>query len=211
MLMKKRYRGFTLTEILISGVIAGVLVLALTQTDMTRVRIQQDLRQQEGAAAQQQQAMVAALHISKHLEAADRMNVLSPSNIQLRIALADDVDNPASYRWDEYRLSGNNLEYFSDATPPCAAPMILSEQITGLTFAYTDEAIDPPGGPVFAAGPEDNNVITYTLTWDDGARSQQFVGEITSRNISYSNIFIAGNSDSGRGLSAAAPAIPAAC
>lgn len=201
--------GFTLMEILVAGMIAVIIIFAMTRVDLTRVRIQQELRLQ--AASQQQQAMLAVSHISKHLEIADRINRVSASNIQFRIPIANNLDAAASYRWDEYRLNAGNLEYFrAVAGPPCGTPVVLVEQITGLSFDFRDRAPDPPAGQVFAAGPEDNNVIEFTLTWTEAARSQAFIGEVTSRHIPYSDIQ-AGVTDSGQGLSRFAPGIPAVC
>lgn len=111
---------------------------------------------------------------------------------------------PANYRWVQHkRVQGpsadplDELRYY--ATPPgCGSSEVRAGQITSLTFQFIDQAPPPPGGD--ACGPQDENLLGYELTWDDGAgRTQTFRGAVAIRAGAYTNLN-ATCSDSGAGL-----------
>ncbi len=221
-MLKGSKSGFTLAEVLISSLLMSVVAIGVYSIDVSRLRIQNDLRRATGATSDDLSTELAVLHIQKNLEKADRVVMLDTNadliwdGIMVRtttgVNLADASDQN-NYRWDEYRLGGggNDLLYFSGIAPICPGATTLARQITGLTFSFRDEGPNPPGGqPVFATGPEDNNVVSYTVSWNDGTRSHGFVGEVTLRAAPYSNLNTA-NGDSGEGTAGTIPTVPAQC
>ena len=144
-------------------------------------------------------------------EDADRiviLNASTPGALQIRrVECVEPIQSscytdPARFVWEEYRLAGTNLEFIQIPGGVCATPTILADNVTALTFRFTDES---PCQPFGAAGPQDNNVIAYELTWNDGTLQQEFVGQMTSRLISCSSLPQTvlnpdGTGDSGIGL-----------
>ena len=89
--------------------------------------------------------------------------------------------------------------------------------ITAFNLAFSeDRAGFPPGGDGDLTGdgapdPQDNNIIEYQVTWDNGTgQSRTFRGEVTSRAIPYSDVSIA-TGDSGAGLLLPTQALPPPC
>ncbi len=222
-------RGMTLTEVLVASVLAVVVIIGIGSIDMTRIRITQDIRNPGLATSELTRAALAAQGISSHLLRADRLNMVEGSLYQARIpsmtttgctgagVVPDQscLDDPLNYRWDEYVLDGDQLVLYTDTrankldpndpTPQCSAKIVLASQIqdAAVTFHWRDVAPPPPGGDPFPTSPDDNNVVSYSLTWDDGAgHSQTFPGTVTIRGGSYSNVNTggAGVGDSGTGL-----------
>ncbi|MBI3322040.1 MAG: hypothetical protein HYZ91_07230 [Candidatus Omnitrophica bacterium] len=228
--MKHAARGLTLTEVMIASTLAVVVIVIIGVLDMTRFRMQEDLRRHSPVGSEQGQAALAAFTLGKNLERADRINILSTGiaaaaptgavgfgNVQLRrVECAPApvtpacLDNPASYHWDEYRRVGGALQYFANTQIPanCASPVILAREVTSLTFRYVNAAGPPPGGDPFAPDPADNNALRYELRWDNGLagtdhRSRRFLSVVLSRAIAYSNVNaqgIGGPTDSGTGI-----------
>ncbi len=212
--------GFTLAELLIASLLMTIVALGVNSIDVSRLRIQNDLRRVTGATSDEMLTELAVLNIQKNLEVASRVVMLDADadavwdGIEVRTTTGLDLanpSNPVNYRWDEYRLgAANDLLYFSGVgAGPCAA-VTLARQITGLTFAFRNEApLDPPAGQVFLAGPEDNNVVSYAIFWNSGIQTHNFVGEVTLRMAPYSNLGAA-NGDSGGGTEGLT-AVPVPC
>ena len=215
-------RGMTLTEVLIASALGVVVIIALYAVDNARFRIYEDLRKRS-AVGSETYAALAALHIAKHLERADRLNIPSSGVLQVRIPacakLADPVaclNDPTKYQWDQYRLNAaaTELDFFINTGAGCGTRTPLAGQITALSFTYKDEVtLRPPGGE---PANQDNNVVKYALTWANGpprtGRTHVFGSEVTSRAIPYSDVGVTGN-ESGCGLLPCGPPIdpPSVC
>ena len=241
MSMMRAQRGMTLSEVMIASVVAFVVVIGIGAVDVTRFRIEEDIRQRAALVSpEHEEAARATILITKGFERADRINRLGASSIQVRIPESD-FDCPVAptadctavctgctgalppsccleiaknYRWDQYRLSGTNLEVYRDraATAACPAAQVLARQISSLSFDYLHVAAAPPGGEALdldgdgVKEPEDNNLMTYALTLANGGRTHTFRGSVTIRDGVYSdlNTSPAGRlGDSGSGLAAA--------
>jgi hypothetical protein len=205
MLTLRDARGFTLTELLLAAGLAGLVVLAAETVFGTAVRLQVELRERNrgsGPGSQEASAGYAVLHLAKHLELADRLVRNGADSVQMRIppfsADLGDLDEELNYRWDQYRREAatGELRYYRGG---CAAPLVLAREVDQFTIDYRDRAANPPGGQVFSAGPEDNNVLEYVLRWRDGPRTHAFRGETTGRELSYTDLG-ANAGDSGWGL-----------
>lgn len=200
-------QGFTLTELLLASAMTGMVIIGANTIFGTAIRVQIDLqRNRSGALSQEMAAGLAVVRIAKHLEVADRINRVSATSLQVRMppASAADLDDPAAYRWDQYRWDPapqKALLLFQDIAGGCPAPVVLAREIASVSFDYRNRGpLAPPSGTEpFAPGAEDNNVIEYTVVWDDGARGHQYQGEITARGIPYSDV-AANGGDSGLGL-----------
>ena len=223
MLMRAAWeQGLTLMELMVASTIAMVVAFGVWTMDVGRFRMNEELRERSGVATYQgQAALTAAMKLAKSLESADRINVVStnPGDVKIRLfaPVADCgigcigggnpdpccFDNPANYRWEQYRLTGNDLQWYRDMGT-CAL-RIIAREITGLTVVFQDAALAaPPGGEPM--GGADNNLLQYTVTWDNGLpgprnRTQTFTGQVTSRAIPYSDVNAAAG-DSGWGLDA---------
>jgi len=189
---------------------------------------------------EQREAAIAALFLSKQIERADRSviredgipgapmpSASGPGKLQLRTPELDTdagpctgcsgstpspccLDIAANYRWDEFRLNGDRLEYFRDVPSGCGAPQVMARQITDFTLAYMDRAaLAPPGGEPFDPDTRDSNLLRFTILWDDGGlptpRTHEFLGEIALNGAGYTELGAgcpnpSGPCDSGRGL-----------
>ena len=224
--MLKNRRGLTLTEVLVAATLGVVVIMGIGLVDVGRFRMGEDLRQRTGISAGQGDVALAAMHLTKNLERADRINLTAASGIQIRVpslqgACAVGIpasacfDDPNNFRWDQYRLTAGQVRYYSDTGAGCGTLRVLTTQVTAMTFAYVnDYAGAPPGGepPV-----QDNNAVSYSLTWDNGLagpqnRTQIFSGQAVARAVPYSNVNAAAPGDSGSGLSTGGlPNPPALC
>ena len=187
--MSNTKRGFTLMEIIIASMLAGVVILGIGSIDVTRVRMEEEIRRRSAwASPSQLEAALAALHITKHLEHADRLNLVGPNSVQIRMPIDTNFDVATNYVWEQYRRNGSNeLQFYSDTGAGCGNVRRLARDITLLTFQYEDRAPSPPGNAPLPLD-QDNNVLSYALTWDDGTRSQVFSGEITIRAGAYTDV-----------------------
>ncbi len=222
-MLKRSQAGFTLAELLISSLLMSVVAIGIYSIDVSRLRIQNDLRRAAGATSDELLTELAVMDIQKSLEQADRVVMLDTNAdgtwdvIQVRTttgtgANLSDPSDLNNYRWDQYSLVGGDLLYFKNIPPAGACPqsVVMARQITGLTFNFRNEAIKaPPGGEPFITG-DDNNVVSYTVSWNDGTRSHGFAGEVTLRGAPYSNLNAAVG-DSGEGTAGALPAVPIPC
>ena len=221
-------RGITLTEVIVASAIAILIALGVIALDAGRIRSQEALRRRSGLLTDQAQvALAASIRLAKSLESADRIVLVngSPSDdVQLRTfdpntdcagqanscvaPFATGVpaqccyDLAANYRWGEYARTGppaNELRYYRDTDAGCANLTVLSSEVGRLDFSFVDA--QPPVGA-------DNNVLSYSLLWDNGLTGAQnlthtFAGQVTSRPIPYSSVnanVITIPADSGSGL-----------
>ena len=181
--------------------------MAIGNIDITRLLLSRDARQR---VANQHEAGLAAAHLTRSLIQADRVRLLdasctagaSPSGcIQLRLSTATsgnptDFDDPAKYRWLQYRYdsAAHEVRYY-DAVPsagPCSGPSLTFVTISGLTVSYHNEAPTPPGGDPPS---QDNNVVGFVIQPEVG---QAYESEVTLRPLAYTNIGAVGT-DSGTG------------
>ena len=222
-------RGVTLTEVLVATTIAVIVVVGFTLTDLGRSRIEQDLRKRAGPRIAQIKPTLALQHLAQRLEQADRLIIVNsgtPGGFGILRVRRAGVGCPepiqptcyttaAGFVWEEYRRNGTNLEFVEIPGGVCAAPTVLSDNVTSLTFRFADES---PCQPFGVSGPQDNNTLAYVLTWNDGTQQQEFVGQMTSRLISCSTLPSTsfdpgtGTGDSGIGLAPVGVSDPpAAC
>jgi hypothetical protein len=223
----------TLTEVLIASSLAVMVVVGLVNFDTTSFRIQQELRDRARLGSTEPLVGLAGRHIARALQQADQLFIrntgLSDGQGDLQVRLptmtrdtppsctgcigagavppACCFNDPANYRWDEYRLVGDELRFYADTAPSCDRMTVLARGVSGVAFTYRHEAQDPPGPPppVDPDSPTaDNNVLEYALTWDNGERddeqrTREFRSEVISRAIPYSHVN-AGTGRSGSGL-----------
>lgn len=113
-----RRRGVTLMELLLASTLGAGVLFALAKVDIARILISQKTA---GIAEIQLDPGLAVMHVSRSLVNADRVNVLDPSNIQIRMPrpILDlenpGLDDPANYAWVQYKLVGTDLQYLDDA------------------------------------------------------------------------------------------------
>ena len=145
-------RGLTLAELLIASTLAFVVVMGITSIDVSRVRVEQDLRQRAAAGySEEMRAALAATRFAKSFEEADRIvlydsgftgvcpNPSGPrkAKIQVRYVTcpttppdATCLNTASNYHWDEYRISGAactsispcTIEYLRDIPPTAPTP-----------------------------------------------------------------------------------------
>ena len=219
-------RGLTLLELLLATAISMVILAAVFLMDVSRTRMHQGLRDTSAVLTEQGRAALSGvLQLTKFLEPADRIVLVSGSNVQFRTFEGDTDAGPCvgcagspppsccfdlggNYRWDQAALVGDALTLWRNTEAGCGTSRVLARQITSATFQFgNDVAPPPPGGE---PGPNDLNLIEYSLTWDNGVtRSQVFAGQVTSRAIPYSSLG-ATTADSGTGLAPAGVSDPPA-
>ena len=183
-------RGLTLLETVVSSALVLIVVLiAGTATDSLR-----PLERQLRLDLDHMRAAASTAHIAKRLEGADRLNLVPASGLyQIRtltcppgIPAPGCFDTPANYHWHQYRLSGEELRFYTNTEAGCGSMQVLAKQIQLLSFAFVnEEPLAPPGGE---PPNQDNNVVEYRLRWSHDGRSQEFVGEETIRAGAYTNI-----------------------
>ena len=80
-------RGLTLTELLIAASIAFLVIAGIGVIDISRIRTEVELRQRSGLSSEEGRAALAGVQLQKHLEDADRLNLISggsPASLQIR-------------------------------------------------------------------------------------------------------------------------------
>lgn len=180
--MNPTTHGVTLLELMIASAIAAVIMLGLGMIEGTRARVTKAVRQPLFTEPERKNAALAAVHLAKSLETADRFErIAEGTNWRLNVRLPNCLtanpacfDNPFSYRWVQYRLdtaSGELRMYrfaLAGAPPvrplPCPARYVLAREITALDF--------PTLGP---------NLVQYRVTWTSGTRSHTFQGQVITR------------------------------
>ena len=165
--MKKS--GFALIEMLTATALALVVILAIGQVDVTRVRLSEEVRRRGSL-----EPALALAHMAKYLQQADRIQLNSATDVQFRIPLGTTFDVPGNYQWYQYKLVGTTLRFCSGAAVDAQF------QLSGaapLAIQYRDEAPAPPGGepPV-----QDNNVLEVLI-------NNQYRDEVTIRAGAYTN------------------------
>ena len=198
-----RRPGITLLELLIAVILGVVILLGIGQVDVTRIYIGNQVRRN---SVPQTEASIAATHLLKTLEQADRVFLAAPDSIQIRVPQggpAVNLDDAASYRWVQYRYdSGSQEILYFDPVSPCTVAQRFGDCrstpqspacFTSLTVQYQDESSTPPGGDPSGqnlAPPEDNNMLEMTVQWTDQQTNvaQQFVSQMTMRAGAYTNL-----------------------
>jgi hypothetical protein len=179
-------RGMTLIELMTATVLSVLVILAIGQVDVSRVRLSDEVRRR---ATAQSEAALALAHMAKSLQQADRIQWINPSDIQFRRFIGDPtapgaLDNAANYRWAQYQLVDINpvdgtmdtIRFYDDTAGGCGVDD--SFGASGLTIQYRDEAVAPPGGepPV-----QDNNVLQMTI-------EGRYTTEVTIRGGAYTDL-----------------------
>jgi len=175
-------RGVTLLELMIASAIAAVIAFGLGTMEGSRARMTEEIRRQAGLLEpDHKNAALAATHLAKSLETADRFErIAEGANWRLNVRLPDCqtadptcFDNALKYQWVQYRLdtaSGELRMYrfartASLARPlPCPAGQVLAREVTALAF--------PTVG---------SNLVQYQVTWTSGTRSHTFQGQVITR------------------------------
>ena len=149
--------GVTLLELLLASSVGMVVLLAMAHVDVTRILVGQDARDLSEIQAEPSFALT---HLTRSVIQADRVNLISASNIQIRIPPRPEtgLDDPNNYRWVQYRLNGTEIRYFT--TGPCAVASRF-RNVGSLQIQYRDESPAPPGGEPLAG--LDNNVLAITV------------------------------------------------
>ncbi len=110
--------GVTLMEVLLASSIGVVILLAMAHVDVTRIFVGQ---QAKDLSEIQAEPAFALTHLARSIVQADRVNLISPSNIQIRIppitGTQADLNDPTKYAWVQYRLDGTTLRYFNPTNP----------------------------------------------------------------------------------------------
>jgi hypothetical protein len=179
-------RGFGLIEMITATALALIVILAIGQVDVTRVRLSEEVRKR-GAL----EPALALAHMANHLKQADRINLVSPTNVQFRVPLGTNFDVADNYQWHQYKLDGTTLQF-------CTGDSVDAQfsGITALDIHYEDvEPLAPPGGDPFDPAPEDNNVLEFVIN----DINDQYRSEVTIRAGAYTNFMMglapAGTSD----------------
>lgn len=176
-------RGMTLIEILTATVVLSVVViLAIGQVDVTRVRLSEEVRR---SGTGQAEAALALAHIVRSIQEADRVQLLSSISIQLRRFMGDPaapgaLDNGANYLWVQYRFDAalGAILFFDDTAAGCVESTRFS--VSSLDMKFIDPSPAPPGGEPFASG-DDNNVLDVKV---DG----RYSGRGTMRSGAYTKV-----------------------
>ena len=191
--MRRAERGLTLAELLIASTLAMVVMLGIMTMESGRSRMEGELHERSGLTSTQGEAGRATVVMANFLANSDRVKIVSPSHIELRAPIGcwgagvpapGCFDNPANYGWEQFKLNGTTLEQYQGN---CGSMIVLARNITALAFARGS-----------------NNVIQYTLTWNNGSpgpqnRTHQFSGQVVVRGAVEPGLFGTA-ADSGLGL-----------
>lgn len=177
--MSRVEQGVTLLEVMIASAIAAIVAIGISTIEGSRARMTEEIRRQAGLMEpERKNAALAAVHLAKALETADRFNFPAAGVYQMRLPVCpttppdpscfDDADN---YEWRQYRRNGNELRLYRRHPWPagagCPAPQVLARDVTNLTIDF------PSAG--------DTNIVRYAITWDNGPRDQTFRGRVITR------------------------------
>jgi prepilin-type N-terminal cleavage/methylation domain-containing protein len=96
--------GLTLLEMIVAIALSGVVILAIGQFDVSRVRIASTMR-----ALGQPEGGLALLYMARSLQSADQVVLVSPTTIKFRQFTGDPtipgaLNAPANYTWRQYRF-----------------------------------------------------------------------------------------------------------
>jgi len=197
--------GMTLTEVLIATTLAMVVLFGILTADVARFRMGEDIRKHSSVMSPERgNAALAVIHLAKHLERADRLDLGNtvPGLYQIRWpagCIVGGVLQPVtcfnkqeSYEWDQYQLTGNQLKFNTVTTDPlgnrtCGAWTVLSRQIAAFTLQYINGGFPPPGTPPLDV---DNNMAQFALQWSDptSGLNQTFQSQVAIRARAYTNV-----------------------
>lgn len=178
--------GFTLTEILVAASLAVVVILAIGQVDVSRVRLSEELRRRANTRGE---AALAQADMARSLQSADRIYVVSPTSVQFRRFIGGNptapgvLDDDANYQWAQYTLvdvdpvdgTMDTIRRYQGSSCGIVERFLVSS----LNIAYVDVGTpSPPGGE---PPDQDNNVLQFTI---DG----RYTTEVTIRNGAYTNL-----------------------
>ncbi len=228
--------GVTLFELLIASSLALVVILAIGQVDVTRVRMVNQVTNNV-----QPEAELALASIVKEINAADRIKLWSTGTsslnpyhsanycptgqasctaaIFIRVPIGTDFDNLTSnnYRWEQYSFNSTAKEVRYYTTFPAAlggvcTPTARYHSINGATMQFWDQTISPPGSDPFG-GPDNNTLqITITVTDPTTGAVKPYTGQATLRSAGYTNVGAADPAndawDTGLGLTQAGVSDP---
>ena len=193
--------GITMLELMIASVIGIVIMLALGNIDATRVYLTNQIRSSSTSLSDASFAVSLAI---RDIQQADRVVVLNPTSLQVRIPLpaaATDLDNPANYKWVEYQYDdvAREIILYDPATSctvrqrfgRCTANDAVC--FSGLNIRYGNESPAPPGGDPNGPSlnpPDDNNTLQFTISWTDSKTNvtQSLTNQATMRASAYTNL-----------------------
>jgi len=183
--------GITLFELLIASALGLVVILAIGQVDVTRIFLTKEM---SGSLGVQAEASLAVAYLARSLQQADRVNLISPSNVQLRYVVCPTTppdsacfDNAANYRWAQYRHDSATKEIrYVDPASSCTVASRFRD-VDSLSIRYRDEAPPPPGGdpPV-----QDNNILELVVSTTDpqSGNPLTYTSEAVIRAGAYTNL-----------------------
>ena len=166
-----------MTEVITASAISLLVVILIGQVDLTRVYLSNQARlNATGGTA----AALLLGHMQQLLQQSDRINLVSPTDIQFRrpsTASGVNLDLASSYTWAQYQLVGTQVLFYDDTGGGCGVNQTFDD-ITALDIVYDDVAIPPPGGdpPV-----QDNNTLGVAV-------NTRFILNITIRGAGYTNV-----------------------
>jgi len=223
MIANRSEHGLTITELLIASVLVVLVAFGIVAVDSGRTQMHMEVLERSGLIAGQAEVGLAAVGIAERLATADRLNLNAGTGVyQFRVPVMQGpcaggapapgcFDNPANYRWDQYRLNAGELRLYTNTGGGCGTMRVAARNVGALSFTYQDQAAAPPGGD---GAVQDNNLVGYAATWDNGRlppnnHTQVFQGWVASRAIPYSDVNTTAT-ESGSGLSAGAVSPPPA-
>ena len=168
-------QGFTLTELLVASALAVTVAIGITTMESSRVQMQEEILERSGLTSGQGEVALATVQLSERIAMADWARLDNAGGVfQFRIptgcVIAACLDNPASYRWDQYRLAGGVLQLYTNTGPGggCGTVRTVARNVTGLVFT------------------EAPNELAYVLSWDNGMaapkrHTHEFRGRVVSR------------------------------
>ena len=165
---RETQRGVTLIELLVAAALAFTVAIGIATMEGSRTQMQEELVKRTRELGD---AALATVQLSERLALADWRVIDNGAGVfKFRIPSGcmtpACLDNPASYRWDRYRLDGGTL-WFDRG---CGAGRPIARNITGLTMTPT-------------AG----NEVAYVLTWGVATvppRAYEFRGLVASGALS---------------------------
>jgi hypothetical protein len=137
----KSNRGITLTELLVASTVSFAVILGITQVDMTRLHLLDQIRQRSTGLSE---LGLALAHMARSLQRADRVYLpdrLDPTVVQFRTPLdpTAGLDTAADYQWAQYRLVGNEIRFYDGG---CGVAQRFG-RIGTLSVQYRNESVSP--------------------------------------------------------------------
>ena len=177
MLMRRNAQeGFTLIELLVASALAVTVAIGIVTMEGSRVKMEEEIIARSGLRSEQGQVALATVQLGERIAMADWFTIDNGTGVfRFRIpdtagcATAACLDNPANYRWDQYRLTAGILTLFTNTGAGCGTARTAARDVTGLTLTQTT-----------------TNTLDYVLSWDNGLappknRTHVFRGRVVSR------------------------------